>query len=77
MPISLLSFCLINLSIGESGVLNSPTITVWALICNLTFSNASFMWVLMNWEHRCSGFRLHLDGFTCYEYKVFFAISSD
>ena len=43
--ISLLSFCLVDLSIGESGVLKSPTISVWGLMCNLSFSNVSFTYV--------------------------------
>ncbi|KAL6038318.1 hypothetical protein STEG23_000833, partial [Scotinomys teguina] len=29
-------FCLEDLSIGESGVLKSPTIIVWGLMCYLT-----------------------------------------
>ena len=44
-PISLLSFCLVGLSTGESGVLKSPTICVWCLMCNLSFSNVSFTYV--------------------------------
>ena len=40
--ISLLSFCLVDLSIGKSGVLKSPTIIVWGLMSNLIFSNVSF-----------------------------------
>ena len=43
--ISLLSFCLVDLSIGEHGVLKSPTISVWGLICDLSFSNVSFTYV--------------------------------
>ena len=42
---SLLSFCLVDLSIGESGVLKSPTISVWGLMCNLSFSNVSLTYV--------------------------------
>ena len=30
------------MSIGESGVLQSPTVNVWGLICDLSFSNVSF-----------------------------------
>ena len=33
--ISLLSFCVSDLSVGESGVLNSPTISVWGLIFDI------------------------------------------
>ena len=43
--ISLLSFCLIDLSSGDSGVLKSPTINVWSLMCDLSFSNVSFTYV--------------------------------
>ena len=43
--ISLLSFCLTDLSIGESEVLKSPTISVWGLMCDLSFSNVSFTYV--------------------------------
>ena len=37
--ISLFSFALDDLSIGESGMLKSPTINVCSLICDLSFSN--------------------------------------
>ena len=40
--ISLLSFCLTDLSSSESGVLKSPTISVWGLQCDLSFSSVSF-----------------------------------
>ena len=40
--ISLLSFCLADLSSGDSGVLKSPNISVWGLLCDLRFSNVSF-----------------------------------
>ena len=40
--ISLLSFCLFDLSIVESGVLKSPTISAWGLMCNLSFNIVSF-----------------------------------
>ena len=39
--ISLLSFCLVGLSIGKTGMLKSPTISVWGLMCNLSFSKVS------------------------------------
>ena len=42
---SFLSICLIDLTIGESGVLKSPTISVWGLMCDLSFSNVSFTYV--------------------------------
>ena len=42
---SLLSFCLVYLSKGESGVLKSPTISVWSLMCGLSFSSISFTYV--------------------------------
>jgi hypothetical protein len=35
--------CLDDLSIGESGVLDSPIISVWGSICDLSYSNISFM----------------------------------
>ena len=41
--ISLFSFCLDYLSIGESRVLKFPTINVWTLISDLNFSHVSFM----------------------------------
>ena len=40
--ISLLSFCLFDLSTGERGVLKSPTIRVWGLMYALSSSNVSF-----------------------------------
>ena len=40
--ISLLSFCLVDLSIGKSGVFKSPTISVWGLMCHVSFSNVCF-----------------------------------
>ena len=43
--ISLLSFYLVGLSIVESGVLKSPTISVWGLVCDLSFNNVSFTYV--------------------------------
>ena len=43
--ISLLSFCLVDLSIVESGVLKSPAFSVWGLMCNISFSNVSFIYV--------------------------------
>ena len=43
--ISLLSFCLVDLSIVESWVLKSPTISVWGLMCDLIFNNVSFTYV--------------------------------
>ena len=42
---SLLSFCLVYLSIGESGVLKSSAINVWGLMCDLSFSNVSFTYL--------------------------------
>ena len=41
--VSLFSFCFNDLSIGESGVLKSPTIIVWGSMCVLSFSKVSFM----------------------------------
>ena len=43
--ISLLNFYLFDLSIGERGVLKSPMISVWGLMCDLNFSNVSFTYV--------------------------------
>ena len=40
--ISLLNFYLVDLSIGMSGVLKSPTINMLGLMCDLSFSNVSF-----------------------------------
>ena len=40
--ISLLGFCLIDLSIGERGVLKSPNISVCSLMSALSSSNVSF-----------------------------------
>ena len=42
---ALLSFCLADLSIGKSQVLNCPTISLWGLMCDLNFSNVSFTFV--------------------------------
>jgi ABC-type branched-subunit amino acid transport system permease subunit len=41
--VSLFSFCLNDLSIGESGVLKSSTLIVWGSMCVLSFSKVSFM----------------------------------
>ena len=38
-----LSFCLADLFISESWVFKSPTISVWDLMCDLSFSNVSLM----------------------------------
>ena len=38
-------FYMVDLSIGESEVLKSPTICVWGLMCNLNFSNVTFTYV--------------------------------
>ena len=43
--ISLLGFYLVGWSILESGILKSPTISVWGLMCGLSFSNISFAYV--------------------------------
>ena len=43
--ISLLNFCLVDLSIGKIVVFKSPTISVWSLMCDLSFSNVSFTYV--------------------------------
>ena len=42
---SLLSFCLVDLTIGESGMLKSPTISVSNLMCNLSFSDFFYTYV--------------------------------
>ena len=39
---SLFCFCLDDLPIGENGVLKSPTINVWGLMCDLNFTIVSF-----------------------------------
>jgi hypothetical protein len=36
-------FCFHNLSIHESGVLRTSTITVWGSLCVLSFSKVCFM----------------------------------
>ena len=41
--ISLFKFCLHELSLSEARILNSPTITVWGPMCNLSCSSVSFM----------------------------------
>ena len=41
--VSLFSSCFQDVSIGESGVLKSPTIFEWASLCVLNFSKVSFM----------------------------------
>ena len=40
--ISLLSFYLTDFSSGESRVLKSPAVSVWGLMCDLSFRSASF-----------------------------------
>ena len=40
--VSLFSFCFHDLSIAESGVLKSPTIIVWGMMCAFSFSKVSF-----------------------------------
>jgi hypothetical protein len=40
--ISLFSFCLNDLYIGERKVIKSPTIKVWGSMCDLNFTNVSF-----------------------------------
>ena len=40
---SLFSFCFHDLSIDESGVLKSPTIIVWGVMCAWSISKVSFM----------------------------------
>jgi hypothetical protein len=56
-------FCLFfqDLSIDESGVLKSPTIIVWSVICALSFSKDFLMNVdALALGARCSGLRGHL-----------------
>ena len=43
--ISLLGFCVTDFSIGESEVLKSSTVSVWGLMCDLSFSNVSYTYV--------------------------------
>nr|KAF6382555.1 hypothetical protein mPipKuh1_008917 [Pipistrellus kuhlii] len=54
IDISLLIFCLDDLSKDDSGVLKSPTMIVLLLIC-LLMSSSSFVflciWVLLYWVH--------------------------
>ena len=49
---SLLNFCLEDLSSGESGVLKFPTVSVWGLMCDLSFGNVSFTRVPLYLGHR-------------------------
>jgi hypothetical protein len=41
--VSLFSFCFQDLSVGESGMLKSPTIIVGGTICALSFSKVSLI----------------------------------
>jgi hypothetical protein len=41
--VSPFSFCFHDLSIAESGMLKTPTIIVWGVMCALRFSKVSFM----------------------------------
>jgi hypothetical protein len=41
--ISLFSFCLYDLFIGDSAVLKCPIINVWGSVYDLSFSNVSFI----------------------------------
>lgn len=43
---SLFSFCFQDLSIGESGVLKSPTIILLGAMCALSFTKVSLMYVV-------------------------------
>ena len=48
--ISLLCFCLVDMSIGESGVWKSPTVFVSGLMYNLSFYNVLLrMLVILYW----------------------------
>ena len=40
---SLLNFSFYDLSIAESGVLKSSTISVWGAVCALSYTKVSFM----------------------------------
>ena len=60
--ISLLRVCLVDLSIGKRGVFKSPTVSVWGLMCDLSFIMFLLhMWELLYFGHRYSGFRLYLN----------------
>ena len=62
--IFLFSFCLYDLFIGESEILTSPTIHVWGVIYDLSFSNVSFMnGCILAFGCRCSELRCPLGGF--------------
>ena len=64
--ISLLSFYLADLSSGESGMKNSPTLSGanMALIYDLSFSGISFTYDgALYWGHRCSILRFPLNQF--------------
>ena len=43
LTVPLFTLCFPDVSIEESGLLKSPTITVWGVICALSFSKVSFM----------------------------------
>jgi hypothetical protein len=76
--VSLFTFFFHDLSIDESGVLNSPSIIVWGAMCALSFSKVSFMNVPLHLEHRCSELRVHLGRFFSFdEYEVSFLILFD
>ena len=43
--VSVLRFFLVDLFIGERGMLKSPTISVWGLMCDLSSSSVYFAYV--------------------------------
>lgn len=57
--LSLIDFCLNELSAGETSVLKYSTVTVWVSACDLSFFVFSFMGLV----HRCLELQYHLDGF--------------
>ena len=62
--VSLFTFRFQDLSIGESGVLRSPTIFVGGTMCALSFTKVSLMNVAaLVLEHRYSELRVHLGRF--------------
>ena len=59
-------------------MLKFPAISVWGLMCELSFSNVSFMYVdalVFGIDAKYSDFIL-ID-YSCGEYEVFFSTSSD
>lgn len=71
--ISLLGFCLNDLSVGDNRVPKSPTISVWRSVGNFSYTSVSF-WT---WVHLCKNWNIFQVDFSFEEYVVSVLISSN